>query len=461
MVPDSLAVTSLRDAARLLDGGYALVDSACQVFRLEADGVTPRWVARITGWLQCVAVVAYPTPDTVAVVGQATDTTVGVALIDSAGQMLWSGSYVFFPPPAGVHPRDAVRLPSGDLMVVGWLQEGSSVAFAYLLTSTGVPAQLLTYHLPDTALPTRIQRAARLSTGDILLVGSAVPDTVDPGDLWMFAVDAGGNPVGDALLAGTPAREEAFAVLPTSDGGVLMGGEQQDATDTRGILIQLDPTGQVSWVLRAGQAGSLFHDVGEMGQTYLAVGEVGGDGLVAHVLSGGSVAHVYRYGSAGADLLARVFSLPDGWLAFGATHDTALPRASVFAVGTDSTGESCNPQTPPDTSQVGVWNLQRPPVTVSGRGPDLAVAAAVESRTATVQVICSGTSVDEGTGPCRSSSLRVRMIPGGVRLPRAMGYEVFSVDGRRIRRGLGQTILLPRGRYRIRTPEGDVGVVVP
>ncbi len=464
VVPDSFAVQVLEDAVPLADSGYVLVDSACQVFRLEANGVTPRWGVRIPAWQACVAVAVYPTGDTLAVAGRATDTTIGLALLDPTGQLLWGGSFLFFPSPLAVYPRDLLVLPGGMLMVVGWIMDSIPIAFAYLLTSTGVPAQMRTYHLSDPTLPTRVQQGVYLPVrGEVMLTGSAPPDTSNPAYLWLFTVDPSGNPTGFSVLVGTSwAEERGQGIRRTQDHGILVAGEQQDGTTTRGMVLRLDAQDQLLWSHVSAQPSSSFRDVveGPSGDL-MAVGTVGTDGLVLHLSGNGIPLGAFRYGGSHPDALNRGFSIPQGWQFFGSTASFGVARGSVYGVQTDTAGQTCNAQILSDTVPATSWNLVHLPVSVATRAPDLGLSASLTGLNAMTQVVCSGTAVEESLRRCASPAIRFQVRPSRVVFAHPHGYQVFRADGRRILAGYGQTVHLPSGVYRIRVDNRVISVWVP
>lgn len=196
-----------------------------------------------------------------------------IFMLDENGNKLWEKSY-------GGNQDDFLYevepVPSGGFIITGWTDSGPS--------------------------------------------GNKLSGTAGNADIWVIRVDDSGNIIWETTFA-NPQYEWAQKIIPTSDGGFIIGGtsEQNSSFGQDFLILKLDANGNLLWSRTYGAPGNQrLEDMLQMPNgNYLLVGQsalstVNDDQWILCIQPDGTPLWDKTYGTSTPDYLLNVIALNDG-----------------------------------------------------------------------------------------------------------------------------------------------------
>jgi outer membrane protein assembly factor BamB len=267
---------------------------------------------------------------------------------DSAGNIQWNKTYGGTGTERGWSVTQTV---DGGYAVVGWTSSvGAGGADAWLVKTdaTGNMQWNKTYGGNGTDYGLSL-----LQTGDggYTLMGSTQSfglGSINSADLWLIRTDATGNMQWNKTYGGT-GYDEAYVLIPTSDGGYSIGGWTGSfgAVNMDLYLVKTDETGNMQWNKTYGGTGAEFggcvvqtSDGGYAQSGYTnSFGAGGNDLWLVRTDSAGNMQWNKTYGETGNEAAYCVIQTSDGgFLLGGQTNSFGAGGNDIWLVKVDELG---------------------------------------------------------------------------------------------------------------------------
>lgn len=263
---------------------------------------------------------------------------------DASGNLLWSKTVT-----SPVKCFDFVRTPDNGFALIGEHTGFFADYLIYLIRTNSDGDTLWTRQFGQGNNVNTPYSLALTTDGGFVLTGETTsPPTAGENDIFLIRTDANGNQLWDKRF-GTPALiEQGYSVLPTSDGGFLVGGTTIDVlfSSSSGFLIKTDANGDTLWTRTYDFSKDyLFNQIEDVVLTadggYALCGWAGdfsGDifGFIHRTDTLGAVVQTRQYYGAGICTLRSVALSDDGELvATGFTQGSLLGLPDIYLLKTN------------------------------------------------------------------------------------------------------------------------------